>query len=437
MNKNIVLLTIDALRADHTSFHGYERETTPLIKNIADDSTVFLNTHSASSHTREAVPALLTGQYPTEAVSEGFVRGNKTIPMLLPSEYETAGFHSNPYLSRAYNYDEGFDHFYDDLRLGRNKLTALAQRAVDKFILNRGEYHARAAKINKKSVSWLESVDNNKPFFLWNHYMDVHGPYNPPEGYTEWSDSFSNTTAQQMYDELTSGSTPSDETIRICEDLYDGEIKYIDKQIYEFISTLDEKGILNDSLVIISSDHGDLFGEHGHYAHPRYVFPELTHVPLIIKHPAISAEYVKRPTSTLDILPTILEYVGLSASGYPGKPLQNENSRSAQRRVYASATSEASDKDVRRFSIFGTDLGFRCTRDQNTGEISEEDSFPLFESETTDKQVINGSKSKTINQLREELIVHSSNHLGSNYDNSDEPQISKNVEDRLNALGYK
>lgn len=438
MSENIILLTVDALRADHVSWVGYERETTPYLDGFSQNATVFESAYAASSHTRESVPALLTGRHPTEAVSEGYTRGAKTLPMLLPDEYATAGFHSNPYVSRAYGYDEGFDTFDDDLRLGQNKVFALVQRALDKFVLRRGEYHARAENINGQALSWLDSVSDDRPFFLWNHYMDVHGPYSPPEGFAKWSDSVTNTEAQRLYNRLSGEHTQSEADVELAKALYDGEIAYADAKIWEFINSLETRGLLDDTLILLTSDHGDLFGEHGNYVHPRYVYPELTHVPLLLYSPNLASSSVGAPVSTLDIVPTALEVSGVENSELPGESLLNTNQLDENRLVYSSATGEKANINARRFAVQTKKRGARLTRDQKTGEISSEEYYEL-PSGTVIHEGATWPDDSPYADVRLALVEHSDEHLNgvSKEEGDNRVATSGDVEKRLNALGYK
>ena len=426
--KNIILLTIDALRADHVSWAGYERETTPLLDEFCEDALVFENAYSASSHTREAIPALLTGEHPTEAVDDGFTQGTATLPMRLPDAYATAAFHSNPYVSRAYGYGEGFDQFYDDLHLGQNRVLALLQRALNKFVLRRGAYHTRADEINERSLSWLATQE--RPFFLWNHYMDVHGPYNPPEGYAEWSsEAISNTTAQHLYDRL-SGGTPSESDVKRSIDLYDGEIRYVDTQIRQFLEALNDRGLLEESIIIISSDHGDLFGEYGQYAHPRYVYPELTHVPLVVSGPDVNPERVAAPVSTLDIVPTVLDAAGKPTPELPGESLLKADVTGQNRLVFSSATGEGDNEGVRRFAIQTASQGLRFTREQSTGSVIEEVRYELPSGDVVDDDT-------DFDTLRDALLDHSDRRLDRVPTEQRVAEQNNDIEERLEALGYR
>lgn len=304
---NIALLTVDALRADHVSAYGYDRETTPFLDRFAQESLQFSNAVSASSHTREAVAPLLTGQYPDEVVTAGYEFAGESISSVLKQAgYRTGAFHSNPYISRAYRYDVGFEMFDDDLRLGANRLMALLQRMWDKL---RNHHYARADTINERSLRWLDELDGDQPFFLWNHYMDVHGPYEPPPEFNEWAErSPRGREAQRQYRRaVADGDAISDAERQILIDLYDGEIRYVDAQIQAFVEGLEARNLLEETLIIVTADHGDGLGEEGYFGHPRYLDDGLVQVPLLLRMPNGIRGSVEAPASTIDVVPTVLD----------------------------------------------------------------------------------------------------------------------------------
>ncbi len=419
--RGIILLSIDALRADHLSCYGYCRETSPTIDNIAKNGVQFWNAFSASSHTREAIPALLTGRYPNNAVDKKFHRDSDTIAThLKDTPYTTAAFHSNPYISRAYDFDADFDYFDDDLNLGKHKVMALAQRALDK-LLNR--HYSRAEEINKRSLNWLDSLDEG-PFFLWNHYMDVHGPYEPPGEYHRWFHDGS--VAGRESSRLYKRSIKSPEMITSAEkqsqiDLYDGEIKYLDTQIRKFIDALKRRNLLKDSLLLLTADHGDAFGEHGYYGHPRYLHNELLHVPMIVYGNDSNQTTVEQTVSTLDIVPTILQSANQAERNLPGVPLDavwKSPEEFNSRRVISQARGEKSDRMVWRFSAQKENTNASMEMDTKNGSIRS----------------LNGPESLT-NELRQ--------HVRERIDDLPQSEAipdevaSDEIEQRLSALGYK
>jgi arylsulfatase len=427
--QNVILLSIDALRADHLSCNGYHRETTPNIDRIAADNLQFTNAFSPSSHTREAVPALLTGRYPDEAVDGGYHLDADTVAAQFRNRgYTTGAFHSNPFLSRAYDYDMDFDKFDDDLHISQHRLIVLAQRVIDKL---QNRHYARADTINKRSLKWIDLLARTRsPFFLWNHYMDVHGPYEPPERYQELyrHEAVSRRAAQKLYKR----AIDAPESITGAErqtliDLYDAEIRYIDDRLGSFLSELSERELLNESLIIITSDHGDGFGEHGYYEHPRRLDTELVHVPLVISHPTLAHNQHTEAVSTLDIVPTIHDAFSFSmaSESYPGESLLqildglNEHT---SRLVFSQTSGEGNESTLRRFAARSTTDAHTIELDINSKEVPRED-----DEVEGDRRAINS----LYKHVRERLSAGSLSRSSGN------SSANSEVEERLRALGYR
>jgi len=418
--ENVILLSADALRADHLSCYGYHRETSPVLDELAEESVRFTNAYSASSHTREAVPALLTGKYPDVAIDSKYHLATDTIASTLSEEgFATAGFHSNPFVSRAYGFDRGFDVFDDDLHLGQNKLVALAQRAFDKL---RNRHYARAEEINERSMDWIDSLDGEEPFFLWNHYMDTHGPYEPPGKYaTLYADQeMSGREAQKLYQRAISDpESISEDERKLLIDLYDGEIRYNDAQIGEFLDALRERGLLNESLVIVTADHGDAFGEHGYYEHPRYLHDEITHVPLFVRPPGRREAVVETPASTLDVVVTIEQIVGVGESAEGMSLLE---SIEEGRRVFSQAHGEDEDDHLRRYAVRSVSDRAFCERDTDTGVIEF--------TEVTDEVLRFALETHVDARVRVE------NGEAEHGESGGDEEVDEEIERRLEALGY-
>ena len=442
-NPNVFLLTIDALRADHLGYHGYDRDTSPFLDSLAERTACFTTAISASSHTREAIPALLTGRYPDVFASQGYRCVADTVAdHLRTAGYTTAGVHSNPYVSRAYGFDSGFDTFDDDLRLGQHRVVALIQRALDKFLLNKGEYHARAEIINQRSLDWLDTVDDG-PVFLWNHYMDPHGPYNPPDGYWYADGAISNSEAHDLYQTVINHpDAVSEDQKELLLDCYDGEIRYLDEQLRKFFDELEERGLLRDSLVIITADHGEAFGEHGFFTHPRQLHEHLIHVPLLISSPA-GEEMSDQdgPVSSLDLVPSILDSADLASTGLPGKSLLRSSDRSESSEeniVFASATGENEHEGTRRFAARGPDVKVQVERDIESGDILDETAYEI----DLDPDERNPQDPTEIGagEVAERLRGFSESRLRSEDRGSTEDVARANsdeIDERLEALGYK
>ncbi|QLH84928.1 sulfatase [Halosimplex pelagicum] len=441
---DIFLFTIDALRADHLSCHGHHRET-PFFDSLADRTISFSNAFSVSSHTREAMPPLLSGKRPSEFAANGFtqVPEEETLAGRLRAEgYTTGGFHSNPYLSRAYGFGAGFDEFYDDLVLGQNKIIALAQQALDRFVLNRGgQYYARAPEINERSLDWLGDADG--PVFLWNHYMDPHGPYHAPKRHYAERE-LSAREAESLY--RRSWKKPdsiTDEEQQLLRDSYDDEIRYLDGKLESFFDELEQRDRLEDAVVIVTADHGDAFGEHGYYTHPRYLHDTLLHVPLFVSPPGSSVMDVDNPVSTLDVVPTILDQVDGSFGGDTGTPLVTSRESSGfeipdrEDHVFASATGEDEDKGIRRFAARGKRWKVLLKRDIETEEIVEQTVYDC-ENDPGEQDPRRDSGNEQAVLLLERVEQFSRDQPSQTADGEGrDVETSDEIEDRLEALGYK
>ncbi|WP_222912787.1 sulfatase [Natrinema sp. SYSU A 869] len=419
---NVILLSADALRADHLSCYGYHRDTSPVLDEFAEESIRFTQAYSASSHTREAVPALLTGEYPDVAIDANYRLVADTIASRLSEAgFKTGGFHSNPFVSRAYGFDQGFDEFDDDLHFGQHKLVALAQRALDKL---RNRHYARAEEINDRSLSWVDSLASNDSFFLWNHYMDTHGPYEPPEDYQRLycQETVSDSKAQSLYQRaIKDPDSITDEERQLLIDLYDAEIRYNDERIGEFLESLRKRNLLEDSLLIVTADHGDAFGEHGYYEHPRYLHDEITHVPLFVRPPGgVDGSEVASPTSTLDVAATLEDVVGATTQSEGQSLLElGGKSDTVDRTVFLQARGEDEHSHLRRYALRTADGACFCERDREN-DILE-------------------FTSCTSRSHREELEAHIAERVRRENGEAaaDDGEVDDEIERRLSALGYK
>lgn len=440
--KNIILLSIDALRADHVSYQGYGRETTPFLDSVQEEAITFFNAFSASSHTREAVPSLITGYLPHLFAANGYQLDEPSLgDRLSDNGFSTAAFHSNPYISRAYGYDSGFDKFDDDLLLGQNRYLALAQRVVNKFLLKKGNYHARAEEINKKSLNWIDNEADGL-FFLWNHYMDVHGPYNPPREYDKYHDgSLSNTEAQWLYQRsINKPDKITNSERELLVDLYDSEIRYLDTHIERFLSELKHRNLLEDSIIIITSDHGDAFGEFGYFTHPREIDDILLHVPLMILHPDHPPRDIESVVSLLDIVPTILEWTNSEQVSLDGESMLTDGTISDEHLpgiAWTGVQDIEEDGGKRWFVIRDNNWKILVQRQLETNEVVQETIFRVdnVEADVVDLESIDSTR---VEKLYEQLLQQSRDYVSTMDSSLDESQeIESEVSDRLEALGYK
>lgn len=330
--KNAILITVDCLRADHLGCMGYPKMTTTHLDNLAAQGVVFSSAFAVGPVTPVSFLSIFTSTYPLMHEGYTLISDERTAlaEVLTEHGYHTAAFHSNPYLSRFYHYDRGFQTFYDSIEFGtRKQSTTVKLIKKNKRIFNvlkkaytalkgKEQPHATADEINKKVLSWVRNCSDE--FFLWIHYMDVHAPYVPPPQYME--EPVSKNEIEYLFEKLVFHQDElSERDLEKIISLYDAEIRYVDHAIKSLLDGIGEE-ILKNTLVVISSDHGDEFGEHGGFLHGPKLYDELLHVPLILCGPGLKKAVVTEPVSLLDLAPTILDFLNIeNPQNFQGKSL--------------------------------------------------------------------------------------------------------------------
>ncbi|MBM3295817.1 MAG: hypothetical protein FJY82_15060 [Candidatus Aminicenantes bacterium] len=300
---NVVLLTVDALRKDVLGCYGNPRGLTPFLDSIQNRCLRFDKAQACGPYTQAAFPGLLTSShYLDEGKPQGLsLRKTLISEPLKDAGIATAGFHSNVYLSRLTGWDRGWDVFYDSL-----------EEDVDERIP-----YVRGPIMNRKAENWLRSYRQpGRPFFLWLHYMDVHEPYMPERGDIESADPTLTLGPDEMFGLFQSVLLKRDVSdprrVELLKRLYDVQIREVDSHIREFFASLERLGLLEETSVILTSDHGDEFNEHGGLSHDDKLYAELIDIPLLIYEPKRRAGGIgPHLVSGLDIAPTILHLFGL------------------------------------------------------------------------------------------------------------------------------
>jgi arylsulfatase A-like enzyme len=340
--KNVVLLTLDATRKDVFGLYGNNRGLTPFIDSLKGHSIVFTACQSAGPYTQASFPAILcSGYYLDYGKPEGLdPRRTLISEVLQKAGIYTAGFHSNPYCSAMLGWDRGWDTFYD---------------SMDDDLDDERIPYIRGDVINTKVTDWLSSHTGTKdyaPFFLWLHYMDVHEPYMPERRYVDMVDPSIGINQDEMYElfenTLLKRDVSDPAKVSLLKKLYDVHVREIDTYVKSFFRSMDYMGVLKDTTVIITSDHGDEFNEHGGLSHDDKLYSELIDVPLLI-YGAGESSLSDGVVSSADIPPTILHLFGVeSPQAFKGQSLLP-----AGKYVEGCAFGEALDQK----SVKGGDIG--------------------------------------------------------------------------------
>ncbi len=301
--KNVILLTIDTLRKDALGCYG-NTNNTPFIDSLQDKCIKFTNMQAIGPYTQASFPGILTSSYYLE-----YGRGKKLSPkrtliseVLKKAEITTAGFHSNPYISDFFGWNKGWDVFYDSME----------DEVSDEVPYIKGDV------INKKVNEWLSSYikgEKYNPFFLWLHYMDVHEPYVPEKKYINMVEPSIDLNKGEMFNLFKNTLLKRDISdkgkVELLKKLYFARVREVDGYTEEFFAILKKFDLLKNSVVIISADHGDEFGEHNGLSHDGKMYSELINVPfLIYDYTRDKGEVYDTLVSNIDIPPTIVHLFG-------------------------------------------------------------------------------------------------------------------------------
>jgi arylsulfatase A-like enzyme len=321
-SRGVVVISIDTLRRDHVSLYGYPRHTTPGLEALASDAVVFDDAVSTASWTLPAHASLLTSTYPSVHGAVDSDRGLSPQWPNLAKTLQENGFFTQAmvthlYLSKQYGFGEGFDR-------------------------HRYLPETRAEEVTNQAIHFLESR-GDADFFLFLHYYDPHWHYDPPAPYDR--------TFDPSYDGAVTGiwwdfkeldrETIAPRDLHHLEALYDGEILYTDRHVERLFQEMKRIGVFEKALVIVTSDHGEEFLDHGSWEHQKTLYEEQLRVPLLMKLPGseTGSRRVGEQVSLVDVAPTVLDVLSIAPPPtYEGRsllPLCREQGEASAREVWA------------------------------------------------------------------------------------------------------
>jgi arylsulfatase A-like enzyme len=312
---NILLVVADTARADRIAAAGYARPTTPTIDALARDGAIYLEARTPSPWTLPAHASLFTGLYPSSHGAEaGSLKLDDALPFLArrlhDAGYRTEASIGNPWVGKDYNFQQGFDRFEEVWRKVRGT-----------------EADMGAGLTNDWLTRWIDERASNpaardRPFFLFVNYFEPHLPYNAPEPerlrfVRQGADPAVVDRARRFKypDEVRfiMGLLPlSTEELAILGDLYDGEIAYVDRRVGELVEALRRNHLLDSTVVVVTSDHGEMLGEHRLLDHKLGLYEPVLRIPLVVRYPpAVRAgQRITTPVMLQDLYPTLLALAG-------------------------------------------------------------------------------------------------------------------------------
>ncbi len=423
--KSVLLIVVDTLRADYLGTYGYERATSPHIDALAEESLVFLKAFSNAPWTVPSMGSLLTGLDSSRHGAGRVLRrngrivtedGNKTFhaldssvstlaEMLSNEGYETAAFVNNTIVNHSLGFARGFDIFdwSDDKTRNASDLVEAANQ-------------------------WL--ADRQTPFFAWVHLMDPHLPYSPVR---KVRGRFTGEIEADMklpvrgLSKLRTGRLDEDQR-RFVRAAYAEELVFVDEQIGRLLRHLEEQGFAEDTVVILTSDHGEELFEHGGFEHGHALFQEVLHIPMLIRWPGVEPRRVAHPVSLVDIAPTLYEAFDLP-------PIPATTGTSLLDLVASGP--EPSDRAILvEDMLYGRD-GRALVRWPQKLVLRDGSPPRLFdlESDPGEQHDLAKADPETVERLRQEL----ERRVEANHEqrgDSSAVELGRGVEERLRALGY-
>jgi len=316
---NIVLISLDTVRADHVSSYGYSRPTTPHLDRLASRGVTFENAISPTSWTLASHASMLTGLLPHQHGASNFTplnTGPRTAAEVLRTHgYETASFNANGYGLAGWGLMQGFEVYDDNSSLLRHNLASMLVGRVAVWPLYlrlvRPDFYFRreAREVNSEVEHWLHHR-SNRPYFIFVNYFDAHDPYFAPPPFDK---RFGQVSASAMRRVSFGPGLPLQAplTAEEKESLiagYDNSLAFLDEQLGTLLRSLAASPDWDNTIVIVTSDHGEAFDEHGQYLHGRTLYRELLHVPLVFAGPGIPAgRRIPHLVRTRELFATVLD----------------------------------------------------------------------------------------------------------------------------------
>jgi len=327
---NVLLLVLDTVAALRLSLYGYPRPNTPHLEEWARRGVRFDRAMSTAPWTLPSHASILTGRWPHELSADWLAPLDGTYPTLAEvlgaHGYASAGFVANSYCSRVFGLQRGFQHYEDFPATPAQILfsSALGRLLMPSYRVRFHKVVRPADAINGELLHWLDDRPENRPFFAFLNYMDAHDPYESPPPYEEqFSDPASIRLVHGLRHDRVIGWSPAE--AEAAKGAYDGALAYLDSRLGELFTELERRGLLANTIVIVTADHGEEFGEHGVFYHGNSLYQTVSRVPLIITWTGHlpAGRSVNAAVSLRDLAATVMDLTGVGQSHpFPGRSLE-------------------------------------------------------------------------------------------------------------------
>ncbi len=330
---NVLFLLVDTLRADHLGSYGYEKIKTPRLDALAASGMKFNSAWAQATWTRPSVASVMTSLYPashrTNFLEVRVPEQLDTLAEVMQSAgYRTCGLSANRNVSEIFGFAQGFDDFWAYSSSELNSILRFTSWERGRVVLSKylgigrakkGKDSSNAAALNVRALEWFDNKKDQMPWFMYIQYIDPHGPYAPPADFLaeKGIDILPKEILKQVGGVNKEAPFPfgAQELVdpklleRIVR-LYDAEIEYTDREVGRLLDELKARGQLENTMIVLTSDHGEEFYEHKQFGHGQSTFSELSHIPLFISGPNIKPGVSSAPVELVDLYPTMATWAG-------------------------------------------------------------------------------------------------------------------------------
>ncbi len=455
MPLNILLVVMDAARARNLSCYGYGRPTTPNLERFAERCVVYETAISPAGWSLPSHASIFTGLYPSRHGAHDeykyLLPEYPTMAEVLRAwGYHTLAFCHNAYVGPTTGLDRGFEAFNPVMGGVPRPLRKITRKIETGVALLLGLHDSGAHSVNRHIAAALRQLQaNERPFFMFVHYAEPHAPYEPPRKYNRYlprgvSAREARQVNQDRWKYLVEPDSMDEQDFEILTALYDAEITYLDARIAQVLGWLEQSGVLDRTMVIITADHGENVGEHQTMGHAYCLYDTLLHVPLIIHYPrgVTAPGRVAHQVQTLDLLPTILAMLGDTSSKLY-RSLQGYDLLSSTRHDFTVAEQAHPDLttfyqrfpgvDVSRF-----DRALKMIRTERHKYIWSSDGhhelYDLQADPDEERNII--TQHREIAQDLDRRLTEWRNSFEEATPSDEAPEFDEEVKERLRALGY-
>lgn len=431
---NVLLISVDTLRADHLGVYGYDRPTSPHIDELARGGVTFERAIAVTNWTLPSHMSMMTGQLPSahgvHTVQHRLAGSKVTLAEVLKNAgYQTAAFTGGYNVDARFGFDQGFDLYHGD---------TLAQLSMEEK--RRYGKGIRLSYLLPSLDAWLTEHQSD-PFFVFLHFWDVHAPYMPHAEHVErWSPGYAgriDVLTHELVDEFNRPGMPAngDDVDRVRA-LYDNEISFVDHHLGQLWAVLRKLGLMDNTIIVLTSDHGDELMEHA-FGHGQALYDPEVHVPLIVRYPPkISAgQRVQQVVSSVDILPTILDLAAVPYGDAIASEIQGRSLVGSWERSLPGLAAVMEVANGRRTALRSDHYKYVRERAKD-GRITKEELYDL-RADPAEKQNIFASHGELAQRLGDELddrLRAAANTRSGG--KAEQAQLSEEFTERLRALGY-